>query len=121
MTTFHTATNHFLNDASIEGAGSTFTITSPISIVESDVGSPGKFSIVVSQYNKNSPATGHITYPGNTRQAYSVQRESPLCSGSHGIPGTKASPSVDGTNGIIIEPDVGHPLTFFKQFTAVKA
>jgi hypothetical protein len=116
MDTFTSITKHKLNDSAIEGAGSTFVAKGPFSVVAADVGGPGKFSISVSQHNGTALATGHITYPGKERTAYSAQRTAPLCGGCSGEPGTNASPSVDGNAGILIEPD--QPLTFFKNFTA---
>lgn len=115
MSTFHTTTGYYLNDTTIEGAGSVFVTKNPMNVVFTDVGSPGKFTICVSQKNGVSPATGHIRYNGGERKPYSVPRTGVICAGSHGIPDSKAFPSLDGGVGILIEPD--QPLTFFKQFT----
>jgi hypothetical protein len=115
MDTFTSITKHKLNDPAIEGGGSTFVAHGPFSVVAADAGGPGHFTLVLSQHNATSPATGHITYPGKARQAYSVIRTAPICGGSSGVPDSKASPTVDGNAGILIEPD--GPLTFFKQFS----
>jgi hypothetical protein len=93
MNTFLSITKHHVNDGAIEGAGSTFTTDQPFTVSAKDFTSADKITLVVSQHNGVSPATGHITYPGKGRRAYSVIRTAPLLACSHGFANTNAWPT----------------------------
>ncbi len=114
MNGFKTQTNHFLNDTTIEGAGSVFKMNA-CSTSAADFNGPGHVRIQRSENfdGVKGPVTGTRTYPGKAPEKITIAPGDLILAVSHGS-NAPSSPSID-TEAALFQLD--HVVGVFKQFS----